>query len=151
MRQTGDSLIAAIDRSRLICMNNVHVGVAISKDLNVEYILGVLNSALMNWVYHSLNPEMGEALAEVKKENVARLPIIGESAANSRLVEAIARHASRLEDIRLRSYNCRTEMERTQLARRETVEMAALNEKVFTLYEIDFADRDIILRDEYKG
>ena len=151
VRQTGDSLIAAIDRSRLICMNNVHVGVAISKDLNVEYILGVLNSALMNWVYHSLNPEMGEALAEVKKENVARLPIIGESAANSRLVEAIARHASRLEDIRLRSYNCRTEMERTQLARRETVEMAALNEKVFTLYEIDFADRDIILRDEYKG
>ena len=132
-------------------MNNVHVGVAISEDLNVEYILGVLNSALMNWVYHSLNPEMGEALAEVKKENVARLPIIRESAANSRLVEAIARHASRLEDLRLRSYNSRTEMERTQLARRETVEMAGLNEKVFTLYEIDFADRDIILKDEYRG
>ena len=29
----------------------------------------------MNWYYHSLNPEIGEALAEVKKSNVARLPM----------------------------------------------------------------------------
>ena len=30
----------------------------------------------MNFYYQSLNPEVGEALAEVKKENVARLKII---------------------------------------------------------------------------
>ena len=28
----------------------------------------------MNWFYQTLNPEIGEALAEVKKTNVARLP-----------------------------------------------------------------------------
>jgi len=39
------------------------------------YIIGIVNSRLLNWYYHTLNPEEGEALAEVKKTNVARLPI----------------------------------------------------------------------------
>ena len=29
----------------------------------------------MNWYYRTVNPEVGEALAEVKKTNVARLPM----------------------------------------------------------------------------
>ena len=151
VRQTGDSLVAAIDRNKLICMNNVHVGVPLSEEINMEYVLGVLNSTLMNWVYHSLNPEMGEVLAEVKKENVARLPVIRETASNVRLIEEIARHAANLENLRQRMSNARTEAERLQLSRREAAESAGLNEKVFVLYGIDPADRDVILEDERKG
>jgi hypothetical protein len=75
MRQTGDSLIATIDEERYLCLNNMHVVVPVRSRPNPHYILGVLNSKLLNWYYQTLNPEAGEALAEVKKTNVANLPI----------------------------------------------------------------------------
>ena len=42
---------------------------------DLRYILGVINSRLLNFFFQSLNPEQGEALAEVKKENVGKLLI----------------------------------------------------------------------------
>jgi len=74
LRQTGDSLIAYLDINQFICMNNLHVITSIGK-MSLKFILGILNSQLMNFYYQSLNPEVGEALAEVKKENVSRLKI----------------------------------------------------------------------------
>ncbi len=75
MRQTGDSIVATVDRNRCLCMNNMHVLLPRETSPSLEYCLGVLNSKLMNWYYRSLNPEAGEALAEVKKSHVACLPI----------------------------------------------------------------------------
>jgi adenine-specific DNA-methyltransferase len=75
MRQTGDSLIAVIDTDQYLCLNNMHVLVPRVEQTSCYYVLGLLNSRMMNWYYHSLNPEMGEALAEVKKTNVEILPI----------------------------------------------------------------------------
>ena len=40
-----------------------------------NYMIGIINSKLMNLYYHTINPEVGEALAEVKKTHVANLPI----------------------------------------------------------------------------
>jgi hypothetical protein len=75
MRQTGDSLVAALDEQKYLCLNNLHVLVPIAKKMDARYMLGILNSKLLNWYYQSLNPEVGEALAEVKRTNVAALPI----------------------------------------------------------------------------
>jgi len=74
LRQTGDSLIANLDSQQFVCMNNLHVITPV-KSTNLKFILGLLNSSLVNFYYQSLNPEVGEALAEVKRENVARLKI----------------------------------------------------------------------------
>jgi hypothetical protein len=75
IRQTGDSLIATLDTKKFICMNNMHIIHVINKKYSNRYILALLNSKLMNYYYQSLNPEKGEALAEVKKENVEKLVI----------------------------------------------------------------------------
>jgi hypothetical protein len=75
MRQTGDSIVATVDTGRYLCLNNMHVLVLVSERPSLFYVLGVMNSRLLTWYYHILNPEVGEALAEVKKTNVARLPI----------------------------------------------------------------------------
>lgn len=72
IRQTGDSLIATYDNKKFICLKNTHVIIA-TKNYHLKYILSILNSKLMNYYYQYLNPEMGEALAEVKKENVEKL------------------------------------------------------------------------------
>lgn len=76
MRQTGDSLIAAVDTNMYLCLNNMHILVPISEAvLKTSFYLGLINSKVLNWYYQALNPEKGEALAEVKKTNVAKLPI----------------------------------------------------------------------------
>ncbi len=79
VRQTGDTLIATIDTEKFICMNNLHV---ITYDdeknnfnLSFKYILALINSRLLDYYHYLINPEKGEALAEVKKENLEKLPI----------------------------------------------------------------------------
>ncbi|MDI1298900.1 TaqI-like C-terminal specificity domain-containing protein [Methylotenera sp.] len=75
VRQTGDTIIAALDKEQFVCMNNLHVITAGSSKLELRYLLALLNSKLIDYYHSLLNPEKGEALAEVKKENLARLPI----------------------------------------------------------------------------
>jgi hypothetical protein len=75
MRQTGDSLIATLDRKQFVCMNNMHTIVPHDGTCDLRFMLGFLNSRLLNFYFQWLNPEKGEALAEVKKEHVERLVI----------------------------------------------------------------------------
>jgi hypothetical protein len=74
VRQTGDSIIATIIGKKIICRDNLHVCVP-DTNINSKYVLGILNSKLMNFVYGYINPERGEALAQVKKSHVEQLPI----------------------------------------------------------------------------
>jgi adenine-specific DNA-methyltransferase len=75
IRQTGDSLIATLDRKQFVCMNNMHTIVHRDGKYDLRFILGLLNSRLLNYYFQWLNPEKGEALAEVKKEHVEKLAI----------------------------------------------------------------------------
>ena len=75
IRQTGDSLIATLDRKQFVCMNNMHTIVQLDGNYDLRFILGLLNSRLLNYYFQWLNPEKGEALAEVKKEHVEKLAI----------------------------------------------------------------------------
>jgi adenine-specific DNA-methyltransferase len=133
MRQTGDSLIAAIDRSQLICMNNMHVLVPNESGHNLLYYLGLLNSRLMNWYYQSLNPEMGEALAEVKKTNVERLPVPvmpnGEA-------ELVAQFAGQIQKDLIAITPNSAERTRTMTKRRIDAMFEQLNQAVYRLYEL---------------
>jgi len=75
IRQTGDSLIATLDQEQFVCLNNTHTINLKNTQYDLRYVLALINSRLMNYYYQSLNPEKGEALAEVKATNVKRLPI----------------------------------------------------------------------------
>jgi adenine-specific DNA-methyltransferase len=75
IRQTGDSLVATLDLEQFLCLNNTHTINLKNIQYNLRYILALINSRLMNFYYQSLNPEKGEALAEVKATNVKQLPI----------------------------------------------------------------------------
>ncbi|MDB9489640.1 TaqI-like C-terminal specificity domain-containing protein [Dolichospermum circinale CS-534/05] len=75
IRQTSDCLIATLDTQKFICMNNLHIVNSKNEKYNLKYILAIINSKLMNFYYETLNPEKGEVLAEVKKQNVEKLLI----------------------------------------------------------------------------
>lgn len=74
VRQTGDSIIATIIGANIICRNNLHI-VLPKSGTDLKAILPILNSKLIDFVYTTINPERGEALAEVKKSHVEQLPI----------------------------------------------------------------------------
>jgi hypothetical protein len=76
VRQTGDSLVATLDSKQFIARDNLYTIVPRDRGTDLRFVLGLLNSTLMNWFYQkALNPEEGEALAQVKRGHVARLPI----------------------------------------------------------------------------
>ncbi len=75
IRQTGDSLIATIDRSQFIVRDNLYTIINKSTSLDLRYVLGLLNCALFNFYYETQNPEKGEALAQVKTTVIKNLPI----------------------------------------------------------------------------
>ncbi|MBD1211238.1 MAG: N-6 DNA methylase [Dolichospermum circinale Clear-D4] len=75
IRQTSDCLIGTLDTQKFICMNNLHIVNSKDEKYNIKYILAIINSKLMNFYYETLNPEKGEVLAEVKKQNVEKLLI----------------------------------------------------------------------------
>ncbi|MEA3339678.1 MAG: TaqI-like C-terminal specificity domain-containing protein, partial [Chloroflexota bacterium] len=75
IRQTGDSIIATIDRDQYLTLNNLH-NVAITDDrFSYEYVLAILNSAVVNFFHQTNVPEKGRTFAEVKTVDLGVIPI----------------------------------------------------------------------------
>ncbi|MDI9490691.1 MAG: TaqI-like C-terminal specificity domain-containing protein, partial [Bacillota bacterium] len=76
IRQTSDHLNATLDNRQFIVRDNLYTIVSKNPSCDLKYILGLLNSSFLNWYYQNiLNPEKGEALAQVKRGHIANLPI----------------------------------------------------------------------------
>jgi len=76
IRQTADQIIANLDPSKSLNLNNVYnVGRPLHK-LNLKYILGILNSSLIKSIYQTISQEKGKLFAEVKKIYLEQLPIM---------------------------------------------------------------------------
>jgi hypothetical protein len=75
VRQTGDSIIATLVEGGIVARDNLHILLPSDENYDMRYFLGLMNSKLMNFAYTYINPEKGEALAQVKKKHVEELPI----------------------------------------------------------------------------
>jgi hypothetical protein len=75
VRQTSDRLIATKINRGFIMRNNTHILLADNPNYNLKYILALINSKLFDFIYWTINPEKGEALAEVKAMHLDQLPI----------------------------------------------------------------------------
>lgn len=74
-RQTSDSIIGHHIGSGYIIRNNTHIILnKVGSKHNLKYTLCLLNSKLSNWYYWTINPEKGEAMAEVKAFHLGMLP-----------------------------------------------------------------------------
>lgn len=73
MRQTGDSLIAAVDSEGIYSLKTTHL--VIPDNENTYYVCSCLNSRVLNWYYQQIVPERGRTFAEVKAVNIKKLPL----------------------------------------------------------------------------
>ena len=74
-RQTSDSLVGTIIGKGYIMRNNTHIILSKEDTFNLKYVLTCLNSRLLNYYYWTINPEKGEAMAEVKAFHLGLLPL----------------------------------------------------------------------------
>jgi adenine-specific DNA-methyltransferase len=73
VRQTGDSIICAIDTDGCLHMDTTH-GI-FDVNVNIYYIVGLLNSKVISYWHRAYTSEAGRAFAEVKIANIKKIPI----------------------------------------------------------------------------
>ncbi len=75
IRQTGDSIIAAIENEQRLTLNNIHNLRLKQNSPALEYLLAVLNSRLVTYFHQQAVPEAGRVFAEVKIVDLQQIPI----------------------------------------------------------------------------
>jgi len=74
-RQTSDSIIGSLIGEGYIIRNNTHILLNLeNSSFDLKYVLALMNSKMSNWYYWTINPEKGEAMAEVKAFHLGMLP-----------------------------------------------------------------------------
>jgi len=99
-RQTGDSIVAAIDKSGYLTGRSLHTTILRDTRYSPYYILALLNSDLMNRIYLELTRERGRAQAQVKLSFLRRLPIrrISFDMDEKLRIEIVKKETQRLEE-----------------------------------------------------
>jgi hypothetical protein len=77
VRRVGDSLIASYDNKKLFC---VHTLYTVRKrptlqNYSLKFLLGIINSKLMNFYYHQTSIKKGSVFPEVRIYSLNQLPI----------------------------------------------------------------------------
>ena len=135
VRQTGDSLIATLIQGLFIARNNLHIIVPDNSNMKLEFLLGLINSKLLDFIYTFMNPEKGEALAEVKKIHVERLPIPNIDFTNPKEVEQHDRIVALVERmLELHKRDPQTPQEADRLQREIAATDGAIDKLVYELY-----------------
>jgi len=145
IRQTSDKLIACYDENSFITRHSTHCILPLKGNIDLKFILGILNSKLMNFYYQTLIPEKGKAFAEVKAIHVKKLPIklINQKIkTEKKLYSEIIKFVDILLELNIRLYNVKLNSEKEQLIRRIEHTDGEINKLVYNLYEL--TDEEII-------
>ena len=93
LRQTGDDLVAAFQsearHGRYYTDNTLFTLLPLGESVTLKYLLGLLNSCLVRYVYQLLAQEKGKTLAQVKVKTVEALPIAVAEQSRMKAVESV--------------------------------------------------------------
>jgi hypothetical protein len=96
LRQTSDRLIAAPTPKGRVNLSNVqNVVLKETAKFNPFYLIALLNSSLANFYYQYLVRERGRTFAEVKRQNLERLPLFPAGKEDQAKLELLAREIGR--------------------------------------------------------
>ncbi|MDU6878239.1 TaqI-like C-terminal specificity domain-containing protein [Clostridium tepidum] len=75
VRKTGNEIIAAYDKEGIIIEQSLYGIIDLKENFNYKYILGILNSQLMNWYYKNYLITNKESTPQLKKYRLDKIPI----------------------------------------------------------------------------
>ncbi|MFH1675569.1 MAG: TaqI-like C-terminal specificity domain-containing protein, partial [bacterium] len=74
-RQTADHIVAAYDENGYYALNTLHVTLPLNGDFDLESLLGLYNSRLLNYYYRLVFPDTERVFPQVKTVNLEKLPL----------------------------------------------------------------------------
>ncbi|WP_368488169.1 TaqI-like C-terminal specificity domain-containing protein [Clostridium sp. BJN0013] len=128
IRKTGKHLIAALDTKGCIIEQSLYGIICLDERFSPYYILGLLNSKLIQWYYLNFLITNANSTPQIKKFSLDRIPVSNFSAGYTRNIEKLVSklvHQKKQDDM----------LEKK------------LNEIIFELYSINYNYRSIILKD----
>jgi adenine-specific DNA-methyltransferase len=148
IRQTGDSLMATFDREQFIVRDNLYTIVPKTRQCDPRFILALINSRLLNWFYQNvLNPEKGEALAQVKRGHLAELPIakpdLSKPADKSRHDEMVAKVEAMME-AKKQLAKAQTDKDKTYYENKCAALDRQIDQLVYKLYDLTPEEIEIV-------
>lgn len=75
IRQTGDSIVAALEDRQYLTLNNIHNLKLKGVQIEYEYLLAILNSKISTYFHQKIVPETDRTFAEVKIVDLEIQPI----------------------------------------------------------------------------
>ena len=78
-RQTADTIIGTVDLSKYYVKNSIHSTILkkeFSNSITLYYVLGILNSKIIEWFYKTESLESGRLFPQVKIERLRNLPFV---------------------------------------------------------------------------
>lgn len=136
VRQTGDRIIATFSNELFYARNNLHIIIPKIELYSFMTLLGIINSRLIDYWYSIINPEKGEALAEVKKAHVESIPIpsIDCIPSNSEISLNIESDVKLLLELNSKISFVKTPTERTAIERQIQATDTQIDQLVYQLY-----------------
>ncbi len=135
MRQTSDSIRACYDEYCFYCQNSVFI--IHTSEINLKFLLGLLNSKCLNFVYKLGNPQTSKVFAEIKPRVIKQLPIYrvdltnpAEKAQHDKLVSLVE---SMLE-LQKRYHDAKMERDKELYERQIKIVDAKIDKLVYELY-----------------
>ncbi|WP_446898782.1 TaqI-like C-terminal specificity domain-containing protein [Clostridium sp. LBM24168] len=129
LRKTGKDIIAAIDNRGYVIEQSLYGIISKNKQFSVEYILGILNSKLMQWYYRNFLVTNYKSMPQIKKYSLDRIPI--------KICSNNIKY--NIEKLVFSMINCTDDVRRNLL--QEKVDF-----NIFELYGLGQDDRDLILK-----
>ena len=132
LRQTGSFPICMIDTNSFYTLDTVHNGSLINANFNLKYIMCLLNSNLLRFIYESSINETGKVFAQVKIIYIDPLPIKNISLEAQQPFIALADKMLTLnETLQKKSTNFLKVV-------KQTFAMEKVSAKMESFYELDF-------------
>ncbi|MBQ8245537.1 MAG: Eco57I restriction-modification methylase domain-containing protein [Lachnospiraceae bacterium] len=134
LRQTADCLIATLDTQKRINLNNVYNVGLLNNNYSLKYILAILNSKLMEYLYRNIVQENGRVFPEVKKAVLGKIPIKNIQLAEQQLF------VKSVDDILVINEKLRSKRARFLRRLSENFEGIKITGALSTFDQLEFAD-----------
>jgi len=76
IRRVGSDICVAYDENYYLSTHVLYVGLQKSEQVHLKYLLALLNSKLINWIYNIKFPKKGNVFPEIRIGNLRTMPII---------------------------------------------------------------------------
>jgi len=92
IRQTADRIIAAYEDSGLLCLNNLHVLNVTDTRFNIFFLLGLLNSSVIDKYYRIISLERKRVLPQTDIEMLEEIPVAEVSESDQAKIEELVKN-----------------------------------------------------------